>query len=193
MSLKIAVIYGSVRSDRQGIRAARFVVRMLKERGHQTTLIDPLERKLPLLEKMYKEYPRGEAPEILEAIAEIYREADAFLFVCGEYNHGIPPAMKNLIDHYMNEYFWRPAGIVSYSAGPFGGVRAAVHLRAVLGEVGLVTIPSTFPVSIVGESFDEQGNALDAAYERRIKRFLDELEWYANTLKKGREQGTPYS
>lgn len=190
--MKMVVLYGSVRSDRLGIKAARFVERTLKDRGHDVELVDPLEHNLPLLDKMYKQYEKGEAPAELESLATLYRSADAFVFVTGEYNHSIPPALKNLIDHFMNEYFWRPAGIVSYSAGAFGGVRAAVHLRTILGEVGMVTIPSMFPVSKVQAAFDDDGNALDDAYPKRIQRFLDELEWYAEALKVAREKGVPY-
>jgi NAD(P)H-dependent FMN reductase len=192
MALKTVVVYGSVRGKRQGIKAARFVKKSLEERGHKATLVDPMERQLPLLNKMFKEYPDGEAPEVLEELAALYREADAFVFVTGEYNHSVPPALTNLIDHFMNEYFWRPAGIVSYSAGVFGGVRAAVHLRAILGEVGMVTIPTMFPISKVQAAFDDDGNALEDAYPRRIQRFLDELEWYANALKAERKKGVPY-
>jgi NAD(P)H-dependent FMN reductase len=165
---------------------------MLEERGHRVMLVDPLEREVPLLDKMYKEYSAGKAPEVLESLARVYREADAFVFVTGEYNHSVPPALTNLIDHFMNEYFWRPAGIVCYSAGPFGGVRAAVHLRAILGEAGMVSIPSMFPVTKVQDAFDDDGNAIDGAYTRRIQRFLDELEWYAGALKEAREKGVPY-
>ena len=192
MALNIVVIYGSVRTKRQGIKGARFVVNQLEARGHEVTFIDPEVYDLPLLEMMYKVYDEGEAPETLETLATIYRNADAFVFVSGEYNHGIPPALKNLIDHFMNVYFWRPAAIASYSGGPFGGVRAAVHLRSVLAEVGLITIPSAFAMSKVGKSFDEEGNAQDKAYERRIQRFLDELEWYAHALKEARKGGVPY-
>ncbi len=192
MTANIVVIYGSVRKQRQGIKAAHFVMSMLKERGHNITFIDPVEYDLPLLDKMYKEYQKGEAPEKLEKLAGIYKDADAFIFVCGEYNHGIPPAMSNLIDHFMNEYFWRPAAIVSYSAGPFGGVRAAVHLRAVQGEVGLITIPSIFSISRVQDSFEENGIPVEKAYEHRIQKFLQELEWYTSALKEARKNGVPY-
>jgi NAD(P)H-dependent FMN reductase len=192
VALKTVVVYGSVRSKRQGIKAARFVKKALEKRGHEVALVDPAERQLPILDKMYKEYTRGEAPEVFEELAGLYREADAFVFVTGEYNHSVPPALTNLIDHFMNEYFWRPAGIVSYSAGQFGGVRAAVHLRTILGEVGMVTIPSMFPVSKVQAAFDNDGNAVDDAYPRKIQRFLDELEWYANALKSARQEGVPY-
>ncbi len=54
MSLKIVIFYGSVRSERQGIKAARFIVKKCQERKHEVTLIDPVEYPLPLLDKMYK-------------------------------------------------------------------------------------------------------------------------------------------
>lgn len=54
MALNLVVVYGgSVRSDRQGIRAARFIVNGFKARGHAVTLVDPLEVRLPLLDRMY--------------------------------------------------------------------------------------------------------------------------------------------
>jgi len=81
------VLYGSVREARQGIKAARFVVDQLARRGHATTLVDPLEKRLPLLDRMFKEYKKGEAPAVLEALAKTYRAADGFVIVSGEYNH----------------------------------------------------------------------------------------------------------
>lgn len=73
MSLVMPALFGSVRSDSEGIREARLMVRKLEERGH--------------------------------------------------------------LDHFLEEYFWRPTSIVSCSPGRFGGVRAAVTLRTVLGAV----------------------------------------------------------
>jgi len=188
MALNIAIIYGSVRSDRQGIKAAKFIVKKLEERGHEATLIDPLEYNLPFLDKMYKEYDEGKAPELLEKLAQIIKKADGYMIVSAEYNHSVPAALKNLIDYFMEEYFYKPSGIVTYSAGPFGGVRVAVHLRAILGEVGTVSIPSMFPISKIYESIDENGKAVDEAYDKRVQKFLDEFEWYANALKQAREK-----
>ena len=79
MPLHFAVLYGSVRSDRKGIKAARFVVDQLGRRGHEVTLVDPLEVRLPLLDRMYKEYPKGEAPPELERLAQLYRAVDGFV------------------------------------------------------------------------------------------------------------------
>ncbi len=192
MALTIPVILGSVRVGRQGIRAARYLVRRLADAGHEAPLVDPAELKLPLLERMYKEYPKGEAPEVLERLADLYRRADAFVVVSGEYNHSIPPALSNTLDHFLEEYFWRPSGIVCYSAGRYGGVRAAMQLRAMLGELGMPSIPSLLPIPEIGKTLDENGTPADPRLDRSTDRFIAELTWYAEALRHQRSQGTPY-
>lgn len=187
MQLNLLVFYGSVRSARQGIKAARFVANRCRDRGHEVFLVDPVDYPLPLLDKMYKEYPPGRAPELLERLAERVKTADAYVIVSGEYNHTIPPALANLLDHFLEEYFYKPSAIVCYSAGDFGGVRAAIALRAILGELGMSSIPSIFPIPKVQDAFREDGSPIDASYERRIVSFLDELEWYTRALKVARE------
>ena len=186
------IIYGSVRTDRQGIRAARFLRKRLTQRGHEAVIVDPLEQQLPLLDKMYKEFEPGSAPVVLEELAQLYRRADGFLFVCGEYNHSIPPALTNLIDHFMEEYFWRPAGIVCYSSGRFAGVRAAMQLRALLPECGMPTIPSLLPIASIGQAFDEHDEPTSAFTDEQTTKFLDEFIWYVHALKAQRALGTPY-
>jgi len=188
MKLRYVVFYGSVRSDRQGIKAARFIVNKLKERDHDAELIDAKEIKLPLLDKMYKEYEPGRAPNALCQMADLIIPADGYVIVSGEYNHNIPPGLANLMDHFLEEYFYKPSGIVCYSAGAFGGVRAAIALRPMLAELGMSSIPSVFPIPKVQEAFDENGKPLDPKYERRIGGFLDELEWYTRALKVARER-----
>ena len=190
-SLKITVIYGSYRRNRQGIRAARMAVNMLSERC-DSVLVDAADHGLPILDKMHKEYPEGEAPEKMERLAKIFRESDGFVVVTGEYNHGMQPGLKNLLDHFQKEYFFKPAGILSYSAGSFGGVRSAVHVRAVLGELGMVTISTMLPVPKVGSAIAENGSPEDEKMPQRFSKFADELLWYAGALKPAREKGTPY-
>jgi NAD(P)H-dependent FMN reductase len=192
MTLDILVFYGSVRRDRQGIKAAKFILDACRRRGHRADLVDPAEDRLPLLDRMYKEYLPDEAPEVLRRLAAQIRAADAFIVVSGEYNHSIPPALSNLLDHFLEEYFWRPSAIVCYSAGPFGGVRAAMQLRAMLCELGTPSIPSLLPIPKVQDAFDDEGHPRDEAYHRRADRFLDELEWYSRALKREREAGVPY-
>ncbi|MBZ6076982.1 NADPH-dependent FMN reductase [Microvirga puerhi] len=192
MPLLMPVILGSVRSERQGLKAARFIIRHLEGRGLEAPLVDPLELKLPLLDRMYKEFPKGEAPAVLERLAAIFRKADAFVVVSAEYNHSIPPGLSNTLDHFLEEYFWRPSAIVCYSGGRFGGVRAAMQLRAMLCELGMPSIPSLLSIPEIGRALSEDGHSDLPWLEKSAGRFIDELVWYAYALQRQRTEGTPY-
>jgi NAD(P)H-dependent FMN reductase len=192
MGLDVLVFYGSVRAARQGIKAARFVVNQCRARGHSTFLVDPLDERLPLLDRMYKEYAPGLAPEGLERLASRIKASDTIIVVSGEYNHSIPPALSNVLDYFLEEYFWKPSGIVCYSGGAFGGVRAAMQLRSMLGELGMPSIPSILPVPKVHDAFEDDGTPRDPSIVSRAARFLGELEWYAGALKEARKGGVPY-
>jgi len=193
MSFKTLVFYGSYRSDRQGIKAARFIINQLEQRNHEVIFADAKEYDFGILDRMYKEYDTGQAPAKMEELAEHIRTADGFVVVAGEYNHSIQPGLSNLMDHYLEEYFFRPAGIVSYSAGGFGGVRAAIQLRSFLSEMGMTTISSIFAISKIGEALDEAGVSQAIALTKRIGQFLDELEWYEEALQRQRfEKGNPF-
>jgi NAD(P)H-dependent FMN reductase len=193
MGLLFPVILGSVRRDRQGIKAARYIVDKIAVRGDTPVLVDPCERQLPLLDRMYKEYPKGEAPPVLEELADLFRQADGFVIVSAEYNQSVPPALKNTLDHFLEEFFWRPSAIVSYSAGRFGGVRAAVALRTILSEMGMPSVPSVLSIPTIGTALKDDGTATESWIDQAAGRFLDEFVWYANALKRQREaEGTPY-
>src|SRR6056297_2182767 len=191
-TLNISLIYGSVRTERQGIKVAKYLEKKLLERNINVHLIDPLEYKLSLLDKMYKEFKPGTAPENMEKLANIFKKSDGFLVVTGEYNHSIPPALKNLLDHFQSEYLFKPSAIASYSAGMFGGMRAAVHVRVILGELGMPSISSIQPFPGIGDLFDEKLNPQNEFIDPSTKRFLDEFTWYAEALKSKRAEGTPF-
>ena len=101
--LKLLVFYGSYRRDRIGIRFANYVRKGLADRGHDVELIDAQAIDLPMLDRMFKEYPSGEAPPAMVDLAAKIREADGFVFVIGEYNWGMQPGLKNLTDHFLEE------------------------------------------------------------------------------------------
>ena len=146
MADRILVFYGSYRSDRMGIRLANFIVAGLKARGADAELVDAMAVGLPMLDRMYKEYAPGSAPPALEAPAANIRGADAFVFVTGEYNWGVQPGLKNLTDHFLEEFFWRSAAIASYSAGRLAGARSNFLWHGTLSEMGMIVISSTLTV-----------------------------------------------
>jgi NAD(P)H-dependent FMN reductase len=191
-SLTIPVLLGSVRPERQALRAGRMVAEALRVAGHEAVMVDPLELRLPLLERTYAEYMTGEAPAGLDGLAALYRRADGFVVVSGEYNHGIPPALKNLLDYFLKEYLWRPSGIVCYSSGQFGGVRAAMQLRMTLSELGMPSIPTLLPIPRIASAIDEAGRPRQDWLAPALNDFIAEFAWYAHALKQGRVGGTPY-
>ncbi len=126
-------------------------------------------------------------------LADLVTPADAYIVVSGEYNHSIPPALANVMDHFLEEYFRKPSAIVSYSAGSFGGVRASIALRAMLAEMGMSSIPSVLPIPAVQDAFADDGTPKDPQYHARADRFFDELEWYATALRDARSRHCPRS
>jgi NAD(P)H-dependent FMN reductase len=191
---RVLIFYGSYRSDRQGIRLAEWLVRAFAERGASAELIDARAVDLAMLDRMYKEHPSGEAPPALEALAEKIRTADAFVFVAGEYNWGVQPGLKNLTDHFLEEWYWRPAAIVSYSAGRFAGARAGLAWHGILSEMGMVVVSSTIAVGGIGHAFDASGEPAGdggAALTRAFPRFADDLSWWTQAARAQRERLDP--
>jgi NAD(P)H-dependent FMN reductase len=194
MSDSILVFYGSYRADRMGIRLADFIVSRLQARGAAPELIDAKAIGLPMLDRMYKEHAKGEAPAPLEALAEKIRRADAFLFVTGEYNWGPQPGLKNLTDHFLEEWFWRPAAIASYSAGRLAGARSATIWHSILSEMGMVPISSTIAIGPISEALDAKSQPIGpgaAGLERTFTRFADDLAWWTEAAKAQRARRKP--
>src|SRR6201989_2016632 len=194
MGNRVLVLYGSYRSDRMGIRLAQFVVEGLRGRGDDVELIDAKAVDLPMLDRMYKEYPKGEAPAALEQLAGKIRGADGFVFVTGEYNWGVQPGLKNLTDHFLEEWFWRPAAIVSYSAGRLSGAHAATAWHGTLCEMGMVVVSSTIAVGAIAQTLSAESEPIGEggkALERSFPRFADDLSWWIEAAKAQRARKQP--
>ena len=99
--------------------------------------------------------------------------------------------MKNTLD-YFQEYYFKPSTIVSYSVGGFGGVNAVQPRRVIFAELGASSISSSFSISKVQDIFDDAGRLRNLVYDKRVKRFIEEFEWYIDTFKNPRTNGTPY-
>ena len=190
----VLVFYGSYRATRVGIRMASFVISELRACGALPELIDAREIGLPILDRMYKEYPKGSAPPAMEDLARKIRAADAFVFVAGEYNWGPQPGLKNLTDHFLEEWFWRPAAVVSYSPGRLSGVRAGSAWHPILSEMGMVVVSSTVAVGQIAETLDAQGQPIGEAgrsAQKALRRLADDLAWWTSAARNQRLQKPP--
>jgi NAD(P)H-dependent FMN reductase len=194
MADRILVSYGSYRTDRKGIRLAKFLVEAFAARGAMPELIDAKAVDLPMLDRMYKEYAAGTAPAAMETLAGKIRAADAFVFVAGEYNWGVQPGLKNLTDHFLEEWFWRPAAVVSYSGGRLSGARSNSLWHATLSEMGMLVISSTLTVGPIEECLSPDGTPIGEGggrLQKSFPRFADDLAWWAEAARAQRARKAP--
>ncbi|XP_077990434.1 quinone reductase-like [Glandiceps talaboti] len=187
--LKVVLFLGTVRENRLGLRVAKFMKKHIEKSGHSVSFFDPLEMKFPLLEKPIFHYDkeRSGAPDWLVTAEKTVKEADAYVVVSGEYNHCIPPALSNMMDYFGgSSYSCKPSAIVCYSPGIYGGMRSAMQLRAMLGELGCLAVSNIFGIPKVHDSLNEDGVPTNDHMERGADRLLSQLYWNANALRNHR-------
>ncbi|MEN3607995.1 NAD(P)H-dependent oxidoreductase [Plantactinospora sp. ZYX-F-223] len=178
--LSLAVIVGSVRRPRVGRIVADWFAETARQReGLAVDLVDLAEVALPL-----DGTPPGGNPN--SPISGRLASADGFVVVTPEYNHSFPAALKNAIDWHYREWMFKPVALVSYGAGS-GGIRAAEQLRLVFAELYAATtrncVALTAPWSLVGR---DGVLTVDAPTRQAADTTLDELTWWASTLRSGR-------
>lgn len=192
---KVALLIGSIRKERQGIHVAEWVEHQLTDNNFEVTVVDPKEKPLPLVGDRYKDFAPGTAPALLEELHQVFSASDGFVLVTPEYNHSTSGVLKNLLDTFnRKEFAFKPALIVSYSNGGFGGVRAIEHLRQITVDLGLTPIHAAISISHVDEAFTHDGQLIDSIRERYQKQAagaLAEFVWYLEALKRQREKSLP--
>jgi len=177
----IPIIVGSTRRDRQTIKVARFVLKKTQERtGVQTELLDLLEYNFPIMEERL--HHRDDPPPRLQEFADKIARADSLIIVSPEYNNGYPGVLKNALDYLLEEYERKPFGIVTVSAGGFGGLTCLAQLRLVAIGMGAFPIPENLAISRVRDSFKDDGTPNDPSYDKRAAAFLDELLWFTEAI-----------
>lgn len=117
-----------------------------------------------------------------DSFRERINQADAFVAVTSEYNHGYPAPLKTALDSVKFEWRAKPIGFVSYG-GISGGLRATEQLRQVAAELHMVSIRQTVSFHQVRKRFDDQGHTTDAVAIDSAARFLTQLDWWARALK----------
>ena len=178
--LFIPIILGSTRRGRQSPKVAKFVEGGLRGAGTETEIIDLAALNLPIMEERLR--MRNDPPPGLPEFAAKIARADALCIVTPEYNNGYPGVLKNALDYLLPEYHRKPFGIVTVSAGGFGGLHCLSQLRLVSLGMGAFPIPAALPVSRVQDSFDDDGKPKDTSYDKRMQAFVGELVWFAEAI-----------
>jgi NAD(P)H-dependent FMN reductase len=186
---KIGIVIGTTRQGRFGDKPARWILSAASGRSDlDFEVVDLRDYPLPLFDEATG--PAMAPPENGTALrfGEKMAELDGYVFVTAEYNHGIPGSLKNALDHVYPECNGKPAAFVGY--GGVGGARAVEQLRLVCIELQMA--PTRTAVHIGqepllgvlkgGKELSDFGYLKEAA-----EAMLDELAWWARTLKAGRD------
>lgn len=192
-ALRLAVIVASVREGRFGPTIAGWFAGEAARYGRfAIDVIDLADLPLPVVLPRFGDEPDPATARVLAELTRRLDDADAFVVVTPEYNHGLPASLKNAVDWTGPEWNAKPAGLVSYG-GHAGGVRAAEQLRQVLLALDAVTVRESLTFHHPREIFDEQGVPKDAENcAAAAKSLLRTLDWWASTLREGRER-RPYA
>jgi NAD(P)H-dependent FMN reductase len=182
---RILIVLGSTRQNRQGETVARWISERANARSDaRFELLDLKDWPLPFLQSPSPPV-LGRYDDTTQPWADKIDATDGFLFVTPEYNHGYPAVLKNALDHLYREWGYKPAAIVSYGMAG-GGLRAGEQLRQVLVELRMVPVRDQVGIALIGQAFDERGRARDSGLERMATTMLDELVWWATTLRPAR-------
>ena len=136
---KIAIVTGSTRPGRVNKQVADWVLANASARiDADFEVVDIADYNLPLLDEAYPAAYQNYQNDHTKVWSAKISEFDGFVFVTGEYNHTVMPALANALSYLNIEFNNKAAGIVSY--GSMGGARAAEHLRNVLSELQIAHV-----------------------------------------------------
>nr|WP_205600819.1 NAD(P)H-dependent oxidoreductase [Halomonas socia] len=197
----LLVFLGSARDStpptpaRLGLRVARACVELLEASGASAKLIDPLDVDLGAIFKPHFAYAKSQVPEPLVALAAKIEAADGYVMVSPEYNHSMSPALAHLLNHFgSSHYAFKPSAIVTYSAGQWGGARAAVGMRTFLSELGCLPVSAMIHVPKAQEVLEEDGRFVSDAecWGDYFGRTLSQLLWWADACTRHRQTQDPH-
>ncbi|MFC4873466.1 NADPH-dependent FMN reductase [Negadavirga shengliensis] len=178
--MKIAILNGSIRPERQSVKVAWYLEKQLRDRGLDVDLIDLAEYPLPMygasdgLSKVYEDN--------VDLVAARLKAADAMIFVTPEYHGTFSGVLKNALDYYWEEFSKKPIGVATASAGKMGGINASTQLQHLILSLGAYALPVKFLVSGIQTAFNESNEPVEKAVQQSAKRFLDEFIWLSEAV-----------
>ncbi len=187
--LKIQVILGSTRKNRFGEQPARWIYNETKKHEEfEVELIDLRDYPLPFFnEPISPSQPNMKyITEGAEKWANKIAEADGYIWVTPEYNHGYSAVLKNAIDYVFHAWNKKPVGFVAY--GAVGGARAVEQLRGVAAELEMATVRTAVHIVAPWFLLDENGKLKTDSFQGTAKLMLNQLSWWTKALKAARSK-----
>jgi chromate reductase len=173
---RILAMAGSTRQDSYNKRLARIAALGAEAAGAEVTVIDLRDFPLPLFDE---DLERVEGPpEAATKLKGLMVEHDGLIVASPEYNSSVTAVLKNAIDWASRPAPGEPqlvafrgkvASLLSASPGALGGLRGLVHLRSILGNIGVVVLPDQIAVPRAFEAFSEDGSLIDPERQAAVE------------------------
>ncbi len=187
--IKIKILTGSVRPRRFNSQPANWIYNLAKERKDiEVELLDLAKINLPFLDEPFTPFENKPEKEHTKAWAKTIDEADGFIFVTPEYNHSIPPVLKNAVDYLFWQWHYKPLAFVSYGSLA-GGARAVEHWRGVAGELKMYDLREQIMLPNYWEHLNEKGEyQFNDRHVAAANAILTDLTFWAEKMKPAREE-----
>lgn len=174
---KVGIILGSTREGRQGEKVAQWFLNQAKQNKEvEFELVDLRDWDLPFFNfPISPAYAPAYDPGMQTKWGEKIASFDGFVLVTPEYNHSFPAVLKNALDFVFKEWNNKPVSFVSYSAGPFGGIRAIEHLIPVVVELKMIPVREQISITSIFDAFDENGQLKNPTYAKSVDTIVQKL------------------
>lgn len=155
---KLKVISSTVRPGRKGPTVAKWIAELAKQTNNfEVEVLDLGEINLPLMNEAVHPMMKQYEHEHTKAWSAKIEEADAFIFVSAEYDYSYPAPLKNALEYLVHEWAFKAAGLVTYSAGPFAGVRGWMSLKVDLLSLRCIAVSEGVHIPFVTQAINEDG------------------------------------
>jgi NAD(P)H-dependent FMN reductase len=156
---KLKIISSTVRPGRKGPVIAKWVAEAAeKHGGFEVEVLDLGAINLPLMNEAVHPIMKQYEHEHTKYWSAKIEEADAFIFVTAEYDYSYPASLKNAIEYLVHEWAYKASGIVSYSIGPFAGVRAVMSLKTDLLSLKNIALAEAVNIPAYNQFINEDGD-----------------------------------
>ncbi len=188
---RILAFGGSLRKDSYNQTLAAVAAAAAREAGADVTLISLRDFPLPIFDADEEE--ASGLPENAKKLKQLFLDHDALIISSPEYNSSVTAALKNTLDWVSRSetddepalaaYRNKVALLFAASPGALGGLRGLVHLRAILGNIGVTVLPEQLAVGKAYEAFNDGGSLAHAGHAEKVKAMTTNLVTLLTKLK----------
>ena len=187
---RILAFAGSLRKDSYNKKLVQVAAGAARRAGAEVTCIDLKDYPLPIYDGDIEE--ASGIPENAQKLKRLFLENDGLLIAAAEYNSSITAVLKNTIDWVSRAapgeaalacYTGKVATLLSASPGALGGLRGLVHVRAILGNIGVIVLPGQVAVVRAHEAFNDDGTLKDAKQQAGVEGLGKTLAEFLRKLK----------